>query len=57
MRSMALRPLEPRFAVVLWIGLIYTTIPFVRRAREAFAARWPAEYIGLATEIPVARPV
>lgn len=53
MPSMALRPLDPRLAVVLWIGLIYTTIPFVRRAREAFAARWPAEYIGYAVIVVV----
>jgi len=48
MRTMTLRKLDPRLAVALWIGLIYATIPFVRRAREAFAARWPAELIAYA---------
>jgi len=32
--------------VVLWIAVIYTTIPLVRRFREAFIVRWPAELIG-----------
>ncbi len=34
------------FLVVVWITVIYTTIPVVRRLREAFVARWPAELIG-----------
>jgi hypothetical protein len=42
------RRLDSRFAATLWIGLIYATIPFVRRAREAFVARWPAELIAYA---------
>jgi VanZ family protein len=45
---MSLRNFDPPWAVVLWIGLIYTTIPFVRRLREAFAARWPSEFIAYA---------
>jgi len=45
MPAMILRKLDPRLSATLWIGLIYATIPFVRRAREAFAARWPAELI------------
>jgi hypothetical protein len=48
---MSLRGLDPRLAAVLWIGLIYASIPFVRRVREAFAARWPAELIGYAVII------
>jgi hypothetical protein len=32
--------------VILWIGLIYASIPFVRRVREAFATRWSPELIG-----------
>ena len=32
--------------VVLWITVIYTTIPLVRRLREAYISRWPAELIG-----------
>ena len=35
---MTLRRLDPRLAVALWIALIYASIPFVRRLREAFAA-------------------
>ena len=34
-------------AVVGWIVVIYTTIPFVRSLREYFVARWPAELIGI----------
>ena len=34
--------------VLLWVGVIYTTIPFVRRLRELFVARWSAELIGYA---------
>ena len=34
-------------AVVAWIAVIYTTIPFVRSLREYFVARWPAELIGI----------
>ena len=45
MPPMTRRNLDPRLAAALWIGLIYATIPFVRRVREAFAARWPAELI------------
>ena len=33
---------------LLWVAVIYTTIPFVRRLRELFVARWPAELIGYA---------
>jgi hypothetical protein len=39
---------EPWFAVAIWVAVIYTTIPFVRRLREAFVARLPAELIGFA---------
>jgi hypothetical protein len=39
------RILDPWFTATVWIGLIYASIPFVRRAREAFATRWPAELI------------
>ena len=34
-------------AVVAWIAVIYSTIPFVRNLREYFVARWPAELIGI----------
>jgi len=43
---MAQRVLTRWLAVVLWITVIYTTIPVVRRLREAFVAHWPAELIG-----------
>lgn len=33
---------------LLWMVVIYTAIPFVRRLREFFVARWPAELIGYA---------
>lgn len=45
---MTQRRLDPRLAVALWIGLIFTTIPFVRTVREVFVARWPAEFIAYA---------
>jgi hypothetical protein len=45
---MILRKLDPRLSATLWIVLIYATIPFVRGAREAFAARWPPELIAYA---------
>jgi len=48
MRTMTLQKLDPRLAAALWIGLIFATIPFVRRAREAFTTRWPAELIAYA---------
>ena len=48
MPSVRIRKIDPRLAAFLWIGLIYTTIPFVRGLREAFAARWPVEIIGFA---------
>ncbi len=32
--------------VLLWVAVIYTAIPFVRRLRELFVAHWPAELIG-----------
>ncbi len=34
-------------AVVAWVVVIYTAIPFVRSLREYFVARWPAELIGI----------
>jgi hypothetical protein len=45
---MALRRLDPRLSALLWIGLIYASIPFVRTLREAFAVRWPVEFLGYA---------
>ena len=50
---MTLRRLDPRLATALWIGLIYVSIPFVRRVREAFAGRWPAEFIGVGVIVTV----
>jgi hypothetical protein len=47
------RILDPRLAVGIWIGLIYVSIPFVRRLREAFTAHWPAELIGYAVIVLV----
>jgi hypothetical protein len=44
---------DPWLAVGIWTALIYTSIPFVRRIREAFAARWPAELIGYAVIVCV----
>ena len=43
---MTLRVVARWLVVVLWITVIYTTIPLVRRLREAFIARWPSELIG-----------
>ncbi|MEJ2581122.1 MAG: hypothetical protein P8127_05695, partial [Acidobacteriota bacterium] len=43
---MSVRNIGPWFAAVVWIGLIYLTIPFVRKLRETFVAHWPAEFIG-----------
>jgi hypothetical protein len=43
---MAQRVVNRWLPVVVWITVIYTTIPVVRRLREAFVARWPAELIG-----------
>lgn len=45
---MRFRDLDPRLATAIWIGLIYATIPFVRRVRELFVAHLPAEIIGYA---------
>jgi hypothetical protein len=45
---MEFRRLNPRLAVALWIGLIYTTIPFVRLVREALVEIIPAKVIGYA---------
>jgi hypothetical protein len=42
----SVRNIGPWFAAVVWIGLIYLTIPFVRKLRETFVAHWPAEFIG-----------
>ena len=50
---MTRRFLDPRLAVGIWIALIYTSIPFVRRLREAFAARWPSELIAYAVIVIV----
>lgn len=48
---MEYRRLNPRLAVVLWIGLIYATIPFVRHVREALVEIIPAEVIGYAVMV------
>lgn len=48
MHVMTPREREPWLAAILWIGLVYASIPFVRRVREAFAARFPAEFIAYA---------
>jgi len=50
---MAQRVLTRWLVVVLWIAVIYTTIPVVRRLREAFVARWPAELIGYGVMVVV----
>ena len=50
---MAQRVLTRWLVVVLWITVIYTTIPVVRRLREAFVARWPAELIGYGVMVVV----
>jgi hypothetical protein len=47
MSSMTRSPVLRWLAVVAWIVVIYTTIPFVRSLREYFVARWPAEFIGI----------
>jgi hypothetical protein len=41
-------PVRRWFPVVLWVLVIYTTIPFVRVLREWFVARWDPVWIGLA---------
>jgi VanZ family protein len=38
----------------LWVAVIFATIPFVRRLREAFVALWPAELIGYSVMAVVA---
>jgi len=43
---MTQRVLTRWLTVVLWIAVIYTSIPLVRRLVDVFAARWPAELIG-----------
>jgi hypothetical protein len=47
MSSMTRHSILRWLAVVAWIAVIYTTIPFVRSLREYFVARWPAELIGV----------
>jgi len=37
--------------VLLWVLVIYTTIPFVRELREWYVARWDPVWIGLAVAI------
>ena len=44
---MTRHPILRWLAVVAWIAVIYTTIPFVRSLREYFVARWPSELIGI----------
>jgi hypothetical protein len=46
--------MHPWIAVLLWIGVIYASIPFVRQMRESFVSRWPAELIGWAVIVVVA---
>lgn len=50
---MAQRVLTRWLGVVLWITVIYTTIPVVRRLREAFVSRWPAELIGYGVMVAI----
>jgi hypothetical protein len=40
--------------VILWVVLIYTTIPFVRALREWFAERWDPHLIGWAVAVLLA---
>ncbi len=42
------RPTARWLAVALWVAVIYGTVPFVRKLREAFAQRWPPELIVVA---------
>jgi len=42
---MTKRSLYRWLPVLLWVAVIYTTIPFVRRLREFFVAHWPGELI------------
>lgn len=51
---MSPRPSRLWLEVALWVAVIFATIPFVRRLREAFVARWPAELIGYAVMAVVA---
>ncbi len=37
--------------VLLWVAVIYTTIPFVRVLREWYVARWDPLWIGLAVAV------
>lgn len=50
---MSARSSRPLLAAGLWIGLIYATIPFVRRVQEAFSARWPPALVGYAVILVV----
>jgi hypothetical protein len=45
MTAMTTRSRRTHLAASLWIALIYASIPFVRRMRDAFATHWPAEFI------------
>jgi hypothetical protein len=47
-------PAKRWLAVGLWILLILTAIPFVRRLTEYFAARWPIELLGGAVMLVMA---
>ncbi len=53
MTPVRFRHLGPWLAVVLWVGLIYLTIPFVRKLRELFVAHWPAEFIAYTVMVVV----
>jgi len=44
-------PTHRWFPVVLWVLVIYTTIPFVRGLREWYVARWDPAWIGLAVAV------
>ncbi len=41
-------------AVTVWITTIYAAIPFVRTLREAFAIRWPVQFLAFAVMAIVA---
>jgi len=41
-------PVRRWLPALLWVLMIYTTIPFVRELREWFVARWDPVWIGLA---------
>jgi len=40
--------------VIVWVAVIYTTIPFVRVLREWYVARWDPAWIGLSVALVLA---